>query len=56
MVPDWRGLETDSVMNQASNVVELMADRIVEFESPLWRGDNTFRGWPKFGLRVYRIR
>ena len=56
VVPDWPGSEVDSLMQQASKVVELMAVRSMEFESPLWRKDNTFRGWPNFGMRVYRIR
>jgi hypothetical protein len=25
----------------------------VAFESPEWREDNTFRGMPSFGIRVY---
>ena len=56
VVPDWPGSEVDSLMQQASKVVELMAVRSMEFESPLWREDNTFRGWSNFGMRIYRIR
>ena len=55
-MPDWPGSEADSVMIQAKDMVELLAVRQVEFESPTWRGDGTFRGWPEFGLRVYRIK
>ena len=43
-------------MCQATNVVELMGVRKVEFENPLWKDDDTLRGWAKFGLRVYTIR
>ena len=43
-------------MRQAGNLVEMMGVRQVEFESPAWRQDGTFRGWPKFGVRVYRIK
>ena len=56
VVPDWPGSEVDSLMQQASKVVELMAVRSMEFASPFWREDNTFRGWSNFGMRVYRIR
>ena len=56
VMPDWPGSEADSVMIQAKDMVELLAVRQVEFESPTWRGDGTFRGWPEFGLRVYRIK
>ena len=56
VLPDWPGSEADSVMIQAKEIVELVAVRRVEFESPLWRIDNTFRGWPEFGLRIYRIK
>ena len=56
VVPDWPGSEADSIMIQAGNMVELLGVRKVEFESPPWREDNTFRGWPHFGMRVYRIK
>ena len=56
VVPDWPGSETDSVMMQASNLVQLLGIRMVEFESPVWMESPTFRGWPGFGLRVYRIK
>ena len=56
VVPDWPGSEADSIMIQARDRVELLAVRHVEFESPTWRTDNTFRGWPEFGLRVYKIK
>ena len=36
VVPDWPGSETDSVMMQASNLVQLLGIRMVEFESPVW--------------------
>ena len=56
VVPDWPGSEADSIMIQARDLVELVAVRHVEFESPPWRKDGTFRGWADFGLRVYRIK
>ena len=56
VVPDWPGSEADSVMCQATNVLELMGVRMVEFENPLWKDDDTLRGWAKFGLRVYTIK
>ena len=56
VIPDWLGSEADSVMIQAKDMLELVAVRRVEFESPVWRKDNTFRGWPEFGLRIYNIR
>ena len=56
VMPDWPGSEADSVMIQAKDIMELVAVRRVEFESPVWREDNTFRGWPEFGLRIYHIR
>ena len=54
VVPDWPGSETDSGMMQATNLVQLLGIRMVEFESPVWMESLTFRGWPGFGLRVYR--
>ena len=56
VVPDWPGSETDSVMMQSSNVVQLLGIRMVEFESPVWMESSTFQAWPGFGLRVYRIK
>ena len=56
VMPDWPGSEADSVMIQARDLVGLVAVRRVEFESPVWREDSTFRGWTEFGLRIYRIR
>ena len=55
LVPDWPGSEADSLMIQARDMVELLGVRQVEFESPTWREDNTFRGWVQFGLRVYGL-
>ena len=55
LVPDWPGSEADSLMIQARDMVELLGVRYVEFESPTWREDNTFRGWAQFGLRVYGL-
>ena len=55
LVPDWPGSEADSLMIQARDRVELLGVRYVEFESPTWREDNTFRGWAQFGLRVYGL-
>ena len=56
VLPDWPGSESDSIMIQAKDIVELVAVRRVEFESPGWRIDNTFRGWTDFGLRLYKIK
>ena len=56
VVHDWPGSEADSIMIEAGNMVELLGVRKVEFESPPWREDNTFRGWPHFRMRVYRIK
>ena len=55
LVPDWSGSEADSVMRQAREFMELVGVRKLCFESPSWRKDNTFRGVPEFGMRVYRI-
>ena len=55
-MPDWPGSEADSLMIQARDRVELLGVRYVEFESPTWREDNTFRGWAQFGLRVYGLK
>ena len=35
VVPDWPGSEIDSVMMQATNLVQLLGFRMVEFESPI---------------------
>ena len=56
VVPDWMGSEVDSLMRQATEHMELLGIRYLEMESPSWRQDNTFRGWPSFGMRVYRFR
>ena len=56
LMPDWPGSETDSIMIQARGLVELMGVREVNFESPEWRKDDTFRGVPVFGMRVYRFK
>ena len=56
VVPDWPGSEIDSVMMQATNLVQLLGFRMVEFESPIWMESPIFRGWPGFGLEVYRIK
>ena len=42
-------------MRQAEGMVVLKGVRVI-FESPEWRKDNTFRGMPSFGLRVYKIK
>ena len=55
MVPDWPGSEADSVMRQAGEFMELIGVRRLAFESPSWRKDDTFRGRPEFGMRVYRV-
>ena len=44
------------MMQQASKVVQLETVMELEFESPLWREDNTFRGWPNFDMKIFRIR
>ena len=54
-VHDWEGSEADSLMRQARGHTELLAIRFMEMESPSWREDNTFRGWPAFGMRIYRF-
>ena len=56
VMPDWPGSEADSIMRQAEGMVVLKGVREVIFESPEWRKDNTFRGMPSFGLRVYEIK
>ena len=56
VVPDWPGSEIDSVMMQATNLVQLLGFRMVEFESPIWMESPIFRGWPGFGLGVCRIK
>ena len=56
MVPDWPGSEVDCLIQQARKVVQLEAVMELEFESPLWREDNTFRGWPNFAMKIFRIR
>ena len=48
LVPDWSGSESDFVMIQAGGLVEFLGIRKVEFDSPIWRTDKTFRGWPSF--------
>jgi hypothetical protein len=35
--------------------VELKEIRRVSFESPVWKKDDTFRGIPAFGMRVYEL-
>ena len=56
VVPDWPGSEADSVMMQAEGKVELLGIRNMDFESPEWKKDDTFRGTPIFGMRVYGIK
>ena len=56
VMPDWPGSEADSIMRQAGEMVVLKGVREVIFESPEWRKDNTFRGMPSFGMRVYEIK
>ena len=56
VVPDWPGSEVESIKMQAEGMVVLKGVREVAFESPEWREDNTFRGMPSFGMRVYEIR
>ena len=43
------------MMRQAREFMELVGVRKLSFESPSWRKDNTFRGVPEFGIRIYRI-
>ena len=45
----------DSFMIQASGGVELKGIRKVRFESPDWKKDDTVRGTPAFGLRIYEL-
>ena len=35
--------------------VELKGIRRMDFESPVWRKDDTFRGTPAFGMRIYEL-
>ena len=55
VVPDWSGSEVDSIMIQIGVGVKLKGIRRVSFESPVWRKDDTFRGTPAFGMRVYEM-
>ena len=55
VVPDWPGSEVDSIMLQARGLVELIGIRKLSFESPVWKKDDTFKGTPAFGMRVYDI-
>ena len=45
-----QGEEADSVRGQASEVVQLMVVKRVEFERPAWR-DATLRRWPMWGTK-----
>ena len=56
LVPDWPGSEADSIMIQASYLVELMGVREFSFESPEWRKEDTFCGIPVSKMRLYRIK
>ena len=55
VVPDWPGSEVDSIMIQVGVGVELKEIRRVSFESPVWKKDDTFRGTPAFGMRIYEL-
>ena len=48
LVPDCTGSDIDSVMMLATNQVQLLGFRMVEFESPVWMESLIFRGWPGF--------
>jgi hypothetical protein len=56
VMPDWPRSEADSIMRQAGEMVMLKGVMEVIFESPEWRKDNTYRGMPSLGMRVYEIK
>ena len=56
VVPDWPGSQIDCLVKQASRLLKLEGVMELEFESPQWMESNTFRGWPAFKMKVFRIR
>ena len=54
--PDWPGSEVDCLMKQADRVVQLERIMELEYESPPWMESNTFRGWPSFSMKIFRVR
>ena len=55
VVPDWPGSQVDCLMKQSSRMVKAEGVMELEFESPPWMESNTFRGWPSFKMKVFRI-
>ena len=49
------GSEVDSIMIWVGVGVELKGIRRMDFESPVWRKDDTFMGTPAFGMRIYEL-
>ena len=56
VVPDLPGSQIDCLVKQASRLLQLEGVMEVEFESPQWMESNTFRGWPAFKMKIFRIR
>ena len=56
VVPDWPGSQIDCLVKQASGLLKLEGVMEVEFESPQGMESDTFRGWPAFKMKIFRIR
>ena len=56
VVPDWKGSVVQAVLDEYEDEIEFMERFRPYFECPDWFRNDTFRGWPKFDMIVYRLR